>query len=169
MTGKYSRSIALALVLLTAITLLASCTAAKPKPPANAGSVMLAFIGEYDEKKHVEAIDKYQSSNNPMKINRGDLISIPVKSGLKGAYIYMVADADDDPETELRLTMSSDVEYEVDVEKKEVRIATEWWYDESSWFLVDGLWAFTVCVEYESGSMEWYYVRVNFISDVESR
>jgi hypothetical protein len=169
MTGKYSRSIALALVLLTAITLLVSCTSSKPKPPANAGSVMLAFIGEYDEKKHVEAIDKYQSSNNPMKINRGDLISIPVKSGMKGAYIYMVADADDDPETELRLTMSSDVEYEVDVEKKEVRIATEWWYDESSWFLVDGLWAFTVCVEYESGSMEWYYVRVNFISDVESR
>lgn len=159
----------MALSLLTVIFLLTSCTAAKPKPPANAGSVMLVFMGEYDEKSHMDAIDKYQSSNNPMDINRGELIRIPVKSGMKGAYIYMVADADNDPATELRLTMSSDIDYEVDIEKKEVRIATEWWYDESSWFLVDGLWAFTVCVEYENGNIEWYYVRVNFIADVESR
>ena len=169
MKGKYSRSLALILALLTLISLLASCTAAKPKPPANAGSVMLAFTGDYDEESHMKAIDKYQSSNNPMDISRGETINIPVKSGIKGAYIYMVADADDDPETELHLTMNPDIDYEVDVEKKEVRIATEWWYDESSWFLVDGLWSFTVCVEYENGNTEWYYVRVNFIPEVESR
>lgn len=155
--------------LLIVISLLASCTTQKPKPPANAGSVMLAFVGEYDDESHMKAIDKYQTSNNPMDISRGDTINIPVKSEMKGAYIYMVADADDDPTTELRLTMNPDIDYEVDVENKEVRIATEWWYDESSWFLVDGLWAFTVCVEYENGSIEWYYVRVNFIPEVESR
>ena len=166
---KYTSILALILMMLMLSSLCVSCTKQKPKPPANAGSVMLAFTGEYDEESHMKAIDKYQTSNNPMNISRGDTINIPVKSGMKGAYIYMVADADDDAATELRLTMSSDVDYEVDVEKKQVRIATEWWYDESSWFLVDGLWAFTVCVEYENGNIEWYYVRVNFISEVESR
>ena len=104
-----------------------------------------------------------------MDISRGKMITIPVKDGMKGADVYMVADADDDPATELRLTMDPNVDYEVDIEKKEVRIATEWWYDESSWFLVDGLWAFTIRVEYENGNVEWYYVRVNFIAEVESR
>lgn len=169
MTGKYSRSLALILALLTLISLLASCTAQKPKPPANAGSVMLAFVGDYDEESHMKAIDKYQTSNNPMDISRGKMITIPVKDGMKGADVYMVANADDDPATELRLTMDPNVDYEVDIKKKEVRIATEWWYDESSWFLVDGLWAFTIRVEYENGNVEWYYVRVNFIAEVESR
>ena len=166
---KYSKALSFLLSILTVLSLFASCTAQKPKPPANAGSVLLAFTGDYDEESHMKAIDKYQSSNNPMDISRGETINIPVKSGIKGAYIYMVADADDDPDTELHLTMNPDIDYEVDVEKKEVRIATEWWYDESSWFLVDGLWSFTVCVEYENGNTEWYYVRVNFIPEVESR
>lgn len=168
MHRNFKKAIALLLTMLTLLS-VASCTAAKPKPPANAGSVLLAFTGEYDEKSHMDAIEKYQTSNNPMSISRGDLITIPVKAGMKGADVYMVADADDDPATELRLTMDPNVDYEVDLEKREIRISTEWWYDESSWFLVDGLWAFTVRVEYENGNVEWYYVRVSFIAEVESR
>lgn len=163
------KTIAMLMLALTAILPLTACSKPTPKPPASAGSILMAFEGEYTEEKHTDAIDTYISGRNPMTITRGTDIAIPTKTGIRGAYIYMIADASDDSATELRLAIDLDVNYEVDKEKNEIRLDTEWWYEDSSWTNVDGLWSFLVCVEYEEGRSEWYYVRVDFIAEIESR
>ncbi len=155
--------ISIALVLLIAVFSLFSCEKKKPTPPQNAGSLLLAFEGDYDEKKHSEAIEKYITRNNPKKINRGDEITIPLEADVKGAYIYRIAEAASDGETELNLRIDLDINYEIDKENKKIVIDTEWWYDGSDYLLNDGLWSFLVSVTYESGRTVWYYLRADFI------
>ncbi len=155
--------ISLLLIISTAIFCLVSCSDKKPAPPESAGSILSAFEGEYSEENHIKAIDRYITTRNPKRIEKGTSIVIPAESDIKGAYIHTVAEGADKGETELMLKIDLEIDYKINKESKSVTIDTDWWYDTSDYLLNDGLWSFLVSVTLESGKTVWYYLRVEFV------
>lgn len=158
-TGRIAAILLVAMLLLSTV----ACAQRNGEDPSAgnsaAGSVLKAWVGEYSEENHKQAIDAYKKEYRPIELDETGDVVIVVDEKLTNCHfpcIGAVGLGYSEMNNFIDLYQSS----EYDEATNQIKFNLSWMLDSDSWVYSHKTWSFLIRATTQSGEQVYYYLRV---------